>query len=107
MEKMMFREPLSPVADDIAETFRIGKLTHCDINNHGISEMSVEWNRHIVALSWYHSREPRSLRIDDDSGFPKGKDSLHIFYAAWKRADQITSEMLNRLNEEVTENDRR
>ena len=100
---MMFRKLISPAAKSIAESFRTGRLEHCDINGHGISEMSVEWRGHAIRLSWYVRRKPRSLRIDNNSGFPMGADSLHIFQAAWERSDQITSEMVASLNAEALE----
>ncbi len=98
----MFRKPISPAAKGIAESFRIGRLDRCYIDEHGISEMSVEWRGHTIELSWYDRGRPRSLCIDNDTGFPKGADSLHIFEAAWARADQITSEMISRLNAEMS-----
>ncbi len=94
----MFRKLISPAAKGIAESFRTSRLEHCNVNGHGISEMSVEWRGHTIGLSWYTGRNPRSLCIDNNSGFPMGADSLHIFHAAWERADQITSEMITRLN---------
>ena len=98
----MPRKLISPAAQSKAESFRTGQLMHCDVNGHGISEMSIVWRSHTIGLSWYGRGEPRSLSIDRKSGFPKGADSLHIFHAAWKRADQITSEMITRLNAEVS-----
>jgi len=95
---MMVRKLISPAAKGIAETFRTSPLEHCDVNGHGISEMSVEWRGHTIGLAWYGRGRPRSLCIDNDTGFPEGADSLHIFQAAWARADQITSEMIARLD---------
>ena len=102
---MMFRKLISPAAKGIAESFRTSRLERCDVNEHGISEMSVEWRGHTIVISWYGSGNPRSLCIDNVSGFPKGADSLHIFHAAWARADQITSEMVTRLNAEASQFD--
>lgn len=99
----MFRKLISPAARSIAESFRTGRLEHCDINGHGISEMSVGWHGHTISLSWYAGRKPRLLRIDNNSGFPVGADSLYIFHAAWERSDQITSEMVASLNTEALE----
>lgn len=103
----LFSEPPSPAAQEIAEEFRVGKITHSDLDRHGICELGIHYLGEPVHISWYppflgpHSRL-RSLSINGRNLFGSKSEARLILRAAIERANRTFDDELQRINRKRT-----